>query len=54
MKGVQCYELFGGIALKIHIFIFILTKADGDSCRCMTLNQVSDKYIYKIQSVSVT
>ena len=24
MKGVQCYELFGGIALKIHTF----------SCRC--------------------
>ena len=22
MKGVQCYELFGGIALKIHIFPF--------------------------------
>ena len=22
MKGVQCYELFGGIALKIHIFSF--------------------------------
>ena len=20
MKGVQCYELFGGIALKIHTF----------------------------------
>ena len=23
MKGVQCYELFGGIALKIHTFFFI-------------------------------
>ena len=22
MKGVQCYELFGGIALKIHTFSF--------------------------------
>ena len=22
MKGVQCYELFGGIALKIHSFSF--------------------------------
>ena len=22
MKGVQCYELFGGIALKNHIFHF--------------------------------
>ena len=25
MKGVQCYELFGGIALKNHaLFIYIL------------------------------
>ena len=22
MKGVQCYELFGGIALKNHTFSF--------------------------------
>ena len=22
MKGVQCYELFGGIALEIHTFSF--------------------------------
>ena len=22
MKGVQCYELFGGIALKMHTFSF--------------------------------
>ena len=24
MKGVLCYELFGGIALKIHTFSFSL------------------------------
>ena len=24
MKGVQCYELFGGIALKNHAFSFFL------------------------------
>ena len=24
MKGVQCYELFGGIALKNHAFSFLL------------------------------
>ena len=24
MKGVQCYELFGGIALKNHTFSFFL------------------------------
>ena len=29
MKGVQCYELFGGIALKIHtIHTFFLFNAD--------------------------
>ena len=22
MKGIQCYELFGGIALKNHAFLF--------------------------------
>ena len=27
MKGVQCYELFGGIALKIHTFSFSFSIA---------------------------
>ena len=26
MKGVQCYELFGGIALKVHTFSFSWKK----------------------------
>ena len=25
MKGVQCYELFGGIALKNHTFSFFMS-----------------------------
>ena len=25
MKGVQCYELFGGIALKNHAFSFLIS-----------------------------
>ena len=25
MKGVQCYELFGGIALKNHTFSFLFS-----------------------------
>ena len=25
MKGVQCYELFGGIALKKHAFSFFIS-----------------------------
>ena len=27
MKGVQCYEIFGGIALKIHTFSFSFSVA---------------------------
>ena len=26
MKGVQCYELFGGIALQNHTFLFFINK----------------------------
>ena len=29
MKGVQCYELFGGIALKIHTFSFHFIRFSG-------------------------
>ena len=28
MKGVQCYELFGGIALKIHTFSFSMNNVN--------------------------
>ena len=43
MKGVQCYELFGGIALKIHTFFHfhfssLLVARQGDVSR--KLNQV--------------
>ena len=31
MKGVQCYELFGGIALKIHTFSFFIFSMLVDS-----------------------
>ena len=34
MKGVQCYELFGGIALKIHTFSFFFSF-------CVTCSAVS-------------
>ena len=29
MKGVQCYELFGGISLKNHAFSFFIFFYDG-------------------------
>ena len=28
MKGVQCYELFGGIALKNHAFSFFFQECN--------------------------
>ena len=31
MKGVQCYELFGGIALKINTFSFFSFSFSGIS-----------------------
>ena len=39
MKGVQCYELFGGIALKIHTFFFFFHIA-------ASLSPLLDTYIY--------
>ena len=35
MKGVQCYELFGGIALKIHTFSFF-SNAEEKSSKAST------------------
>ena len=32
MKGVQCYELFGGIALKIHTFSLFSFHSRVRSC----------------------
>ena len=32
MKGVQCYELFGGIALKIHTFSFFSSSLQKIKC----------------------
>ena len=36
MKGVQCYELFGGIALKIHTFSFSFSNAEVKSSKAST------------------
>ena len=35
MKGVQCYELFVGIALKNHAFSFSLVVANIDNKKIM-------------------
>ena len=38
MKGVQCYELFGGIALKNHTFsFFTLTVVQAPRHKYMVL-----------------
>ena len=42
MKDVQCYELFGGIALKIHTFSFsmqIKSLAQGENILMRGLNR---------------
>ena len=62
MKGVQCYELFGGIALKNHAFSFFISFHPnlidaGDQCfghkskrtlpkRPKKLIDINTKYIY--------
>ena len=39
MKGVQCYEIFGGIALKNHAFSFHLEYANVIWYPNMNINQ---------------
>ena len=48
MKGVQCYELFGGIALKNHTFSFFSIFHSIGLKRCLTCILLSYicKYIY--------
>ena len=41
MKGVQCYELFGGIALKIHTFSFFFSFLRETQCIKSILENVS-------------
>ena len=43
MKNVQCYELFGGIALKNHAFSFFPPKSY--CCRSLKKSEL-DKIIY--------
>ena len=38
MKGVQCYELFGGIALKNHAFSIYVTAVGDPSLRTVEEN----------------
>ena len=47
MKGVQCYELFGGIALKNHTFSFSIAVTCVPAEREMAFggtNQTFDPY----------
>ena len=48
MKGVQCYELFGGIELKIHTFSFFSFSmyVNGSAWAKSLINAglVSDKF----------
>ena len=33
MKGVQCYELFGGVTLMNHAFYLFIFSAQGDEAK---------------------
>ena len=44
MKGVQCYELFGGIALKNHAFSFFFISSN--------LLSVLHLYTFCVNSIS--
>ena len=55
MKDVQCYELFGGIALKNHAFSFFIFKEklnqqDWNNCNknknnCNDLHESCDSFL---------
>ena len=46
MKGVQCYELFGGIALKNHTFSFFISVNEELKTICSFLSVLfSREYI---------
>ena len=48
MKSVQCYELFGGIALKNHAFSFSYTVIQ---CSCEILRIVIHTAFCKVPGV---
>ena len=46
MKGAQCYELFGGIALKNHAFSFFYDSHFLGHLKCMNKGLQNKKMIY--------
>ena len=54
MKGVQCYELFGGIALKNHAFSlhFILSFIYKQQNWKIKFSEPSRKYLYLFCNIS--
>ena len=59
MKGVQCYEIFGGIALKNHAFLYdrCFTQNLNDVCSlsftCFNYFFVCQIYIYAINVYTI-
>ena len=53
MKDVQCYELFGGIALKIHTFSFSFFTA-ACCCQRLRLKAATRSYIASKQDIPKT
>ena len=53
MKGVQCYELFGGIALKIHTFSFFFFSFSFSCCNHITVVLQSLQLLTRYISIGV-
>ena len=52
MKGVQCYEFFGGIALKNHTFIYLLNdNGDGAHMTSFEIECQTEKMKMKNENV---
>ena len=54
MKGVQFYELFGGIALKNHAFSFSLRSTCKIDCLCCNCHSSTDMQFKKSQHTAAT
>ena len=50
MKGVQCYELFGGIALKNHTFSFFSFSKDHFPSKC-SIECIISQCIYREEHI---
>ena len=53
MKGVQCYEIFGGIALKIHTLFFFFHDYNAVLLPYLIIYSVSENHSSMVKSHSL-